>query len=335
MDDDFSLFDPLQPVLDKHDQHDEDNEVKNKSPVKEASDQSVIVEDLLGEFGGVVKVDSTARRRDDHVDNNKAATSFFLLDLDTNTTESTAAGVDTTDAAVNHPSDLKSNFVIDINDDDNSSVNSDVLSVNGDNLPLDTTDLLDDDEPQSGFFFNDLLVNDTPRVTSNQTSSPSSDQDTTPGVPEFRIGSEVSEVKVTEAVVDEEENLQSLLDIDVPDIIDKSSDIPENNDRVELTHQESFVTEVKEFSVVDDDDDDITETEECPADKMDDTDHADDDHGQGLVEQLRPVFDMCGPNTEGLISIDHLKKMCRESGQVKSALQPLYINFIICRMRIL
>lgn len=64
-----------------------------------------------------------------------------------------------------------------------------------------------------------------------------------------------------------------------------------------MNRQESFLTEVEEF----------TKTGDQEA-----TEHIETE----LETQLRPVFELCQPNSDGLISIEHLRAMCREHGQV-------------------
>ena len=63
----------------------------------------------------------------------------------------------------------------------------------------------------------------------------------------------------------------------------------------DLMRQESFLTEVEEFHGTE-------ETKEVSAE---------------LETELRPVFELCQPNSDGLISISHLRAMCREHGQVR------------------
>ena len=114
------------------------------------------------------------------------------------------------------------------------------------------------------------------------------------------------------SIKDQEENLESLLDIDVP-----QSTIQNDDTKDEISQPMSFLTEVENFVVNEDnndsiDGDDITEMESYPEEVMDTTENNDDD----LEKQLRPVFDMCQPNAQGLISIEHLKKICIENGQV-------------------
>ena len=87
--------------------------------------------------------------------------------------------------------------------------------------------------------------------------------------------------------------------------------------------------------LVDDDaEDDVTEPCESPAEIMDTVDSS--DHilsiDPGLEDQLRPVFNMCGPDSRGRISIEHLEKMCRENGQVRGKFISLIIlqNKLFC-----
>ena len=88
------------------------------------------------------------------------------------------------------------------------------------------------------------------------------------------------------------DNHPSILDIDIPDSAKVNDDV-EVTETQNMKRQESFLTEVEEFTQTS-----SVETE--------------------LETQLRPVFDLCQPNSEGLISIEHLRAMCREHGQVGS-----------------
>ena len=93
------------------------------------------------------------------------------------------------------------------------------------------------------------------------------------------------------------DNHQSILDIDIPDSLyakDNNVDVAEVH---HMNRQESFLTEVEEF----------TKTGDQEA-----TEHIETE----LETQLRPVFELCQPNSDGLISIEHLRAMCREHGQV-------------------
>ena len=210
--------------------------------------------------------------------------------------------------------------IIDGEDDDNLSVGSEVLSVNGDNLPLDQEEATDQ-EPQSGFFFHDLLESDQPRnVAKPQQSDAQVMQPVTTeqqNTPNFLIGSEVlvGDNKVISSDITDiaEDNLESFLDVEI-------RLEPGGSNQHSVPRQESFVTEVEEFMLVDDDaEDDVTEPCESPAEIMDTVDSS--DHilsiDPGLEDQLRPVFNMCGPDSRGRISIEHLEKMCRENGQVR------------------
>ena len=91
------------------------------------------------------------------------------------------------------------------------------------------------------------------------------------------------------------DNHPSILDIDIPDSAKVNDDV-EVTEAQNMKRQESFLTEVEEFTQTP-----VVETE--------------------LETQLRPVFDLCQPNSEGLISIEHLRVMCREHGQVGTVLE--------------
>ena len=321
MDDDFSLFDPLQPtVTDQIPEKDKPPKKEDQGSEVKIVDKTVVLEDLLGGFNEEIKVDEVDADVGANGDRIRSTTSFFLLDFDND--GDGGAGPAVTDMTNDH----KANTIGDIiDDDDHLSVGSEVLSVNGDNLPLDQEDVTDQ-EPQSGFFFNDLLESDQPRSVAKPHPSDApviepviSKQQNTPN---FIIGSEVLAVdnKVINSELADcaEDNLESLLDIEIPQE-------PAGSNQDSVPRQESFVTEVEEFTVVDDDgEDDITELSASPVEIMDTMDSGDNKDSRDAIlsidpqleAQLRPVFDMCGPDTRGMISIEHLEKMCRENGQV-------------------
>ena len=349
--DDLGFFDPLQ-TDEKHSANENaDNflpsEVEPKSNV--ANSKSIILEDLVGDFKEEVdEVDG------DHTDGihdkiAKTTTSFFLLDLDTTTTDST----------VNVNTDQTANKIYhdDIDKESISEDISDILDINVDNLPV-NDDLLEDEEPQSGFFFNDLLDSSsdnirkttTSLVSSSLTKTENHDQGDThsDNSPTFLIGSEVSghtnsiieEAKSEENFVAElhdernENDFQSLLDIEVPSISDS------RNKDEHFVREESFVTGIEEFTLSDKniiiEDPKVTFSDEIKnmiVTQSDSCDTRDDDskmivddfstniasdYDEAIAAQLKPVFDMCGPDANGMISITHLKKMCQENGQVRN-----------------
>ena len=108
--------------------------------------------------------------------------------------------------------------------------------------------------------------------------------------PVFKIGSEAGGVLESAPAKDQADPHPSILDIDIPDAA--QLDVTEAPD---LMRQESFLTEVEEFHGTE-------ETKEVSAE---------------LETELRPVFELCQPNSDGLISISHLRAMCREHGQVR------------------
>ena len=328
MDDDFSLFDPLQPTVSAQ-ITEPDKLTKIEVGSKEKTvDKTVVLEDLLGGFNEEIKVDEVDGDGGATGDRIRSTTSFFLLDFDND------GGGGAAPVVTDMTNDHKANSIDDIIDgeeDDHLSVGSEVLSVNGDNLPLDQEDVTDR-EPQSGFFFHDLLESDQPRNVAKPQQSDSSviqpvktEQQTTPS---FLIGSEVlvADNKVISGDLTEcgEDNLESLLDVEIPQE-------PAGSNQDSVPRQESFVTEVEEFTVVDDDGgDDITEPCEYPAETMDtmDSDAILSSIDPELEAQLRPVFDMCGPDSRGMISIEHLEKMCRENGQVSEKFIRLKVSLL-------
>ena len=84
MDDDFSLFDPLQPIdsSTKIIKPENSSETVVRSEEKSV-DKTVILEDLLGGFSEEIKVDAVDGG-DNDADRMRSTTSFFLLDLDNN-----------------------------------------------------------------------------------------------------------------------------------------------------------------------------------------------------------------------------------------------------------
>ena len=329
MDDDFSLFDPLQPTVSAQITEPDKSSTKVEGSKEKTVDKSVVLEDLLGGLNEEIKVDEVDGDGSDggaNGDRIRSTTSFFLLDFDNDG----GGGAEPVVTDMTNDHKVKSiDDIIDGEDDDHLSVGSEVLSVNGDNLPLDQEDETGQ-EPQSGFFFHDLLESDQPRNAAKpqQSDTPviqpvNTEQQNTPN---FLIGSEVlvGDNQVVSSVLTDcaEDNLESLLDVEIPQE-------PAGSTQVSVPRQESFVTEVEEFTVVDDDEgDDITEPCESPAEIMDTTDS---DNilsiDPQLEAQLRPVFDMCGPDSRGRISIEHLEKMCRENGQVSG--KSYFLNYLI------
>lgn len=141
------LFDPIKAEDSlQGDYIDSREETKEEEQTKQsrAQPENVVIEDLLGGFTEERSGDSVAATGTDGeaADRIRSTTSFFLLDLDDNASPS--------GLQPDHPTD---NIDGDVS---LSSVPSEVLSVNEENLPFDEADA----EPVSGFFFNDLLVDD-------------------------------------------------------------------------------------------------------------------------------------------------------------------------------
>ena len=139
---------------------------------------------------------------------------------------------------------------------------------------------------------NQVTANKTSESDENNvsTSAPASASAPAP-VPMFKIGSEAGGVLESAPAGDQAESHQSILDIDVPDAAQL-----EVTEAPDLMRQESFLTEVEEFNHS------TEEIKEVSAE---------------LETELRPVFELCQPNRDGLISIEHLRVMCREHGQVR------------------
>ena len=130
------------------------------------------------------------------------------------------------------------------------------------------------------------------QVTANKSSKSDDDNVTAPGTgPVFRIGSEAGGVLESGPAREQLDHHPSILDIDIPD-----AGLLELTEPPDLMRQESFLTEVEEFHHS------TEETKEVSAE---------------LETELRPVFELCQPNRDGLISIEHLRVMCREHGQVR------------------
>ena len=134
MDDDFSLFDPLQPTdsSTKIIKPENSSETVVRSEEKSV-DKTVILEDLLGGFSEEIKVDAVDGG-DNDADRMRSTTSFFLLDLDNN--EGGAADTALTDVTMTQ-SDHRAGIGDIIEEDDHDDIIDDHLSVTGDTLPLD------------------------------------------------------------------------------------------------------------------------------------------------------------------------------------------------------
>ena len=146
---DLFLFDPIKAEDSLQSDHIESREeTTGEKQTKQSSAlaENVVIEDLLGGFTEERSGDSVvATTGPEAADRIRSTTSFFLLDLDDNN------------------GGLKPHHLADNDDGDVSlsSVPSEVLSVNDDNLPFDEAD----SEPVSGFFFNDLLADDKSNKT--------------------------------------------------------------------------------------------------------------------------------------------------------------------------
>ena len=130
------------------------------------------------------------------------------------------------------------------------------------------------------------------QVRENKSSGSDDNNVWAAGVPAFKIGSQVGGVLHSDPTKEKADHHQSILDIDIPDAGQRGS-----AEASDMMRQESFLTEVEEFQ-------NTEKTETMVA-------------SSELETQLRPVFDLCQPNSDGLISIEHLRAMCREHGQVK------------------
>ena len=140
---DLFLFDPIkaeEPLQVDHIDSREETKEEEETKQSSAPPENVVIEDLLGGFTEERSGDSVAATDGKAADRIRSTTSFFLLDLDDNT-----SGLQP-----DHPTD---NIEGDVS---LSSVPSEVLSVNEENLPFDEAEA----EPVSGFFFNDLLADD-------------------------------------------------------------------------------------------------------------------------------------------------------------------------------
>ena len=143
---DLFLFDPIkaeEPLQVDHIDSREDTKKEEQIKPSSGPPENVVIEDLLGGLTEERRGDSAvagAAAADGAADRIRSTTSFFLLDLDENN-----SGLKPDHPAGNNEGDVSL-----------SSVPSEVLSVNEENLPFDEADT----EPVSGFFFNDLLVDD-------------------------------------------------------------------------------------------------------------------------------------------------------------------------------
>ena len=302
------------------------------------SDGGVMVQDLLGGFTEVVATDTKPQEK---VETSTSATSFFLLDLD-----SGGGGSDNVVGQSAPPT----NFLLGggqearpVSAMDSMSDNSEVLSISEANLPMDKAD---GEELLSGFFFNDVLQADSGLSTlataatveasihSNQTSS------------ETLVASDL----IMDRVGGSEENMDSIMDLD----------IPPDNTKIE---DSSFQTTVEELGqgMVDTEEDRTSENlvmTSNPLDPVvkDEETHDAVDAGEGrlvkmdtsenlvmttdlmdpvvkeedktaekqdaeleehpLAAELLPVFEMCDPEGKGWISVGQLEELCRAQGQV-------------------
>ena len=142
---DLFLFDPIkaeEPLQVGHINSREDIKKEEQIKPSSAPPENVVIEDLLGGLTEERSGDSVVAgdAADGTADRIRSTTSFFLLDLDENN-----SGLKPDHPAGNNEGDVSL-----------PSVPSEVLSVNEENLPFDEADT----EPVSGFFFNDLLVDD-------------------------------------------------------------------------------------------------------------------------------------------------------------------------------
>ena len=145
---DLFLFDPIkaeESLQVDHIECREETTEEEQTKKSSAQPENVVIEDLLGGFTEERSGDSVVATDAEAADRIRSTTSFFLLDLDDNN-----SGL-----KPDHPAD---NIEGDVS---LSSVPSEVLSVNDENLPFDEAEA----EPVSGFFFNDLLVDDKSSTT--------------------------------------------------------------------------------------------------------------------------------------------------------------------------
>ena len=213
MEDDLSLFDPLQsddkllqPATTIKDDTLKIIPEKIETNVQQPIDKTVVYEDLLGGFSQEVNVDEVDSDNRDRI---RSTTSFFLLDFDGGADEASTKSVSHGAVASDHGANNIDDIIDDADNDSLSSTGSEIVPVDVDNLPLnDQDDTKDDQQPQSGFFFNDLLVSDKPRKISSSVAV-SNDKSATaaPDTPSFIIGSEVTNHKtVAEHIEEETEN---------------------------------------------------------------------------------------------------------------------------------
>ena len=138
---DIFLFDPIKTESSIPVSQIESGEEKKKEESPKAAGakhENVVIEDLLGGFSEEVSGDQVVVTGEGGDAGVRSTTSFFLLDLDDNN----AMNKDHFDDIIDQDVSL-------------SSAPSEVLSI--ENLPFDEAD----SEPVSGFFFNDLLTDDT------------------------------------------------------------------------------------------------------------------------------------------------------------------------------
>ena len=150
------------------------------------------------------------------------------------------------------------------------------------------------------------------QVTANKSSKSDDDNVTAPGTgPVFRIGSEAGGVLESGPAREQPDHHPSILDIDIPD-----AGLLELTEPPDLMRQESFLTEVEAFQNTETKE--VEESNETEIKEVEESKETETKSWSSELEtQLRPVFDLCQPNSDGLISIEHLRSMCREHGQVR------------------
>ena len=166
------------------------------------------------------------------------------------------------------------------------------------------------------------------QVTANKSSKSDDDNLSAPGTgPVFRIGSEAGGVLESGPAREQPDHHPSILDIDIP-----HAGLLELTEPPDLMRQESFLTEVEAFQnteikeVEDFNNTETKEVEESNETEIKEVEESKETETKSwsseLETQLRPVFDLCQPNSDGLISIEHLRSMCREHGQVRTFPNP-------------
>ena len=309
------------------------------------SDGGVMVQDLLGGFTEMVATDNKPQEK---VATNTSTTSFFLLDLD--------SGGGASGEVVGQPAP-PTNFLLGSGQEARTgsalgsvSDHSEVLSISEANLPMDKAD---GEELLSGFFFNDVLQADSGLNTlataatveasmhSNQTSS------------ETLVASDL----IMDRVGGSEENLDSIMDLDIPpestmmedssfqttvevlgqDMVDtgegKLVDKLGTSEKLVVTSNllDPVLKDVEANDVVDagkgrlvkmDTSENLvmtTDLLESVVKKEEKTAEREDaNFGEHpLAAELLPVFEMCDPEGRGWISVEQLEELCRAQGQVR------------------